>query len=83
MARLLARLSAAWRAIWTPKAVRDIEDAGLDPARSLPAPRPDAEPRQGVDAMRERLDAIEQRNRDIAQRNRELARLYARRREES
>lgn len=75
--RLLARLAAGWRSIWTPRAVRDVEDAGLQEAvNALPPPADGGDPWAG-------LDEIERRNRDLERRLREMARLYDRRREES
>jgi hypothetical protein len=77
--RLLARLGGLWRRAWTPKAVREVEDAGPERAVDAllpPAPRPADTAREAreVREMRERLERIEHRNR-------ELARLYDRRRE--
>jgi hypothetical protein len=73
--RLLARLAARWRSIWTPRAVREVEDEGLRHAvDALPQPDRWPDPWAG-------LDEIERRNRDIERRMRELARLYDRRRE--
>lgn len=76
MGRLLARAAGFWRAIWTPRAVRDVEDAGLRAAvDALPDPAPAGDPWAGLDEM-------ERRNRDLERRMRELGRLYGRRREE-
>lgn len=76
MCRLLTHLAAVWRSIWTPRAVRDVEDAGLQAAvDALPDPTPAADPWAG-------LDEIERRNRDLERRMRDMARLYDRRREE-
>lgn len=60
-----------WRAIWTPRSVRDVEEAGLQEAvDALPLP-PDGDQTQErqLRQVRERIDRIENRNR-------ELARLY-------
>lgn len=76
MRRLLARLAAGWRSIWTPRAVRDVEDAGLRQAvDALPEPPRGPDPWAG-------LAELERRNRDLEGRLRELGRLYDRRREE-
>lgn len=66
-----ARLAALWRSIWTPPAVRAIEDAAPEAGAGLPGPAPGRPPYAGLPEMRDRLERIERRNR-------ELARLYAR-----
>ena len=67
-----------WRMIWTPKTVRDIEDADPDEAaRSLPSVPPPVET-PGIGQVRRRLDEVEERNRQIEARMRELARYYDR-----
>ena len=75
MTDAVARL---WRLVWTPKAVRDLEDAGPEQvAHTLPdAPPPVEAP--GLGAVRRRLDEVEERNTQIEARMRELARYYDR-----
>jgi hypothetical protein len=71
-----ARLAAVWRSVWTPKAAREIEDAGLQHALAgMPEPPPASDPWAGLDEAQRRAGALERRSR-------ELARLYDRRREE-
>jgi hypothetical protein len=73
------RLAAAWRAIWTPKAARDVEDAGLREALAgMPAPPPGPDPRAGLGEARRRLDDTEARLRFLEGRRR----LYERERED-
>lgn len=77
MPGLGARLLAVWRSIWTPAAVREVEDDGLRQAlRALPRPPRGPDPWAGLEELERRNAALEQRLRD-------LARLYDRRREES
>lgn len=75
MPGLRARLAAVWRAIWTPKAVRDVETTGLrDALAGMPEPPPAPDPWRG-------LEEAQRRSADLERRSRELARLYGRRRE--
>ncbi len=75
MARLLARLGEVWRSIWTPRAVREVEDRGLrQTVDALPRPPAGTDPWAGLSEM-------DQRNRELERRLRDLARLYDRHRE--
>lgn len=76
MSGLGARVAAAWRTIWTPRAAREVEDGGAAAvAAGMPVPPPVDDQGAGLAAVRARLDAIEHRNRV-------QARLAERRREE-
>jgi hypothetical protein len=86
MGNLLAALGEAWRSVWTPKAVREIEDdTKADPKAAtadMEPPPPPVTSRRQLDAMGERLEQVKRTEHELAElRAREMARLFERRRE--
>jgi hypothetical protein len=76
---VLAHLASVWRSIWTPKAAREVEDAGLQHALdAMPEPPPGPDPWAGLREARRRLDDTEARLRYLEGRRR----LYERGRED-